>query len=240
MGGAGPPLAVLGQATQPPPCARPTGRIDAAMDLMADRKVPLSLQWTEEVSNGTAVAAATGVLGTANVHVDTAFGDESLSGDLQIVVVAGRAERVTVAAGAAEEVSPYATFSGFRSGSDRPHVMVTQDGGRTWTDISPGLPDAPVNSVIPTSDGLLVVGTDVGVYVSAWNGGEWAALGTNLPMAAVMYLRYHEPTRQLTAATFGRGVYDVVLPRCPAATPRLPLHVPGVGVVGALASCKAS
>jgi photosystem II stability/assembly factor-like uncharacterized protein len=133
----------------------------------------------------------------------------------------------------------YATFSGFRSGSDRAHVMVTQDGGRTWTDIGQGLPDAPVNSVVPTSEGLLLVGTDVGVYLSAWNGGEWAALGSsNLPLAAVMYLRYHEPSKQLTAATFGRGVYDVTLPRCPAASTRLPLRAPGVGVVGVLASCR--
>ncbi|MGS2616219.1 WD40/YVTN/BNR-like repeat-containing protein [Micromonospora sp. LZ34] len=133
----------------------------------------------------------------------------------------------------------YATFSAFRSGSDRPHVMVTRDGGRTWTDIGRGLPDAPVNSVVPTSDGLLLVGTDVGVFVSAWNGGGWAALGADLPEAAIMYLRYHEPTRQLTAATFGRGIYDLTVPRCPAASTTLPLRDPGVGVVGALASCRA-
>ena len=96
-----------------------------------------------------------------------------------------------------------------------------------------------MNSVIPTSDGLLLVGTDVGVFISAWNGGEWAALGANLPNAAVMYLRYHEPTRQLTAATFGRGVYDLTVPRCPAASTKLPLRKPGVGVVGVLASCRA-
>ncbi|MEV5767211.1 glycosyl hydrolase [Micromonospora sp. NPDC052213] len=134
----------------------------------------------------------------------------------------------------------YATFSAFRSGSDRAHVMMTRDGGRTWTDIGGGLPDAPVNSVVPTADGLLLVGTDVGVFVSAWNGGEWASLGGELPAAAVMYLRYHEPTRQLTAATFGRGVYDLTVPRCPAASTRLPLREPGVGVVGVLASCRAA
>lgn len=134
----------------------------------------------------------------------------------------------------------YATFSAFRSGSDRPHVMVTQDGGKTWTDIGRGLPDAPVNSVRPTSDGLLLVGTDVGVFVSGWNGGEWAALGSDLPMAPVMYLRYHEPSRQVTVATFGRGIFDATLPRCPAASTMLPLRDPGVGVVGALASCRAS
>ncbi|HEX5540408.1 MAG TPA: glycosyl hydrolase [Micromonospora sp.] len=134
----------------------------------------------------------------------------------------------------------YATFSGFRAGSDRPHVMVTQDGGRTWADIGKGLPDAPVNSVVPTSDGLLLVGTDVGVYVSGWNGGEWASLGSDLPMAATMYLRYHEPSRQLTVATFGRGIYDLTVPRCPAASTKLPLKEPGDGVVGALASCRAA
>ncbi|WP_207782357.1 WD40/YVTN/BNR-like repeat-containing protein [Phytoactinopolyspora limicola] len=139
-----------------------------------------------------------------------------------------------------DENVAYATFSGFRAGSDRPHLMVTQDGGATWTDLGHGLPDAPVNSVVPTSDGLLIVGTDVGVYLSAWNGGEWAALGDDLPVAATMYMRYHEPTRQLSVATFGRGIYEVDVPRCRAASTRLPLRDPGVGVPGVLASCRAA
>ncbi|MEV6692838.1 glycosyl hydrolase [Micromonospora sp. NPDC051196] len=133
----------------------------------------------------------------------------------------------------------YATFSAFRSGSDRAHVLMTRDGGQTWINIGQGLPDAPVNSIVPTSDGLLMVGTDVGVFLSGWNGGEWAALGKNLPQAPVMYLRYHEPSRQLTAATFGRGIYDVSVPRCPAASTKLPLKNPGVGLVGVLSSCRA-
>ncbi|HEX5598625.1 MAG TPA: glycosyl hydrolase [Micromonosporaceae bacterium] len=145
-----------------------------------------------------------------------------------------------VAVHPADKDIAYATFSGFRSGSDRPHVMMTRDGGRTWTDIGRGLPDAPVNFVVPTSDGLLLVATDVGVYVSAWNGGEWASLGADLPMAAALYLRYHEPSRQLTVATFGRGIFDLTVPRCPAASTKLPLSEPGVGVVGALASCRAA
>lgn len=132
----------------------------------------------------------------------------------------------------------YATFSAFRSGSDRAHVLMTRDGGRNWINIGQGLPDAPVNSIVPTADGLLMVGTDVGVFLSAWNGGEWANLGKNLPQAPVMYLRYHEPSRQLTAATFGRGIYDVTVPRCPASSTKLPLKNPGVGVVGVLNSCR--
>lgn len=118
---------------QGPPYHQSTGRIDAIMDLQADKKVPLSLAYTDEVGNptgtpadatatytvddptiinltdngdGSAVAAATGTLGTANVHVDATAGGTTLTGDLQIVVVAGDAERVAVVAGAPEEVTP--------------------------------------------------------------------------------------------------------------------------------------
>lgn len=111
-----------------------TGRIDLIMDLQADKKVTLSLEWTDEMGNpteapagasatftvddssiinltdngdGTAVAAAVGVLGSATVHVDaTAPGVAPVSGDLLLVVVAGLAERVNIVAGAPEEVTP--------------------------------------------------------------------------------------------------------------------------------------
>lgn len=108
------------------------------MDLMADKKVDLSVGFTDEMGNpttapadaattytvddasiinltdngdGTASAAATGTLGTANVHVDVAFTDSdgnplNVNGDLNIVVVAGLAERVTIVPGAVTEVTP--------------------------------------------------------------------------------------------------------------------------------------
>lgn len=115
------------------PVALPTGRTDLTMDLQADKKVPLSVTFTDEVGNpvaapadavvtytvddpaiialtdngdGTAVAAATGTLGVANVHVEASFSGGVATGDLQIVVVAGLAERIDVVAGAPEEVTP--------------------------------------------------------------------------------------------------------------------------------------
>lgn len=102
------------------------------MDLQADKKVALSLSFTDEVGNpvptptgetvvytvddpsiinltdngdGTAVAAATGALGTANVHAE-ATGPLPGSGDLQLVVVAGDADRFEITAGTPEEVTP--------------------------------------------------------------------------------------------------------------------------------------
>lgn len=116
-----------------PPYALHPRKVDLIMDLQADKQVPLSVQYTDEVGNptpapvgatvaytvddptiinltdngdGTAVAAAVGALGTANVHVEATFNGTTLTGDLQIVVVAGLAERLNVVAGDPTEVTP--------------------------------------------------------------------------------------------------------------------------------------
>ena len=104
------------------------------MDLLADKKVPLMLTFTDEMGNatatpngftatfsvdapsvialtdfgtGTAEAAATGELGSAVVHVEvSAPGMTPASGDLMINVVPGLAERLEIVAGEATEVTP--------------------------------------------------------------------------------------------------------------------------------------
>lgn len=116
-----------------PPYATTISKEGPLVDLQADKKIPLSIQWTDEVGNatdaptdavvtyttdnptvisltdngdGTAVAAATGTLGAANVHVEATANGDTLTGDLAINVVAGLAERITVVAGDPEEVTP--------------------------------------------------------------------------------------------------------------------------------------
>jgi hypothetical protein len=116
----------------PTPCIAHR-KADIIMDLLADQKVALSGEFTDEVGNpvpapagatvvytvddasiinltdngdGTAEAAATGLLGTANVHAEATFDSTVLTGDLQIVVVAGLAERFSIVAGTPEEVTP--------------------------------------------------------------------------------------------------------------------------------------
>ncbi len=114
----------------------PNGKATTVMDLMADQKVALSAEFTDEMGNpaatptdatvtytvddtalialldngdGTAVATAVGPLGTATVHGAASFGGKTVSGDLAIVVVAGLAERFTIAAGTPEEATPDVT-----------------------------------------------------------------------------------------------------------------------------------
>lgn len=110
------------------------GRTNPSMDLKADQRVELTIAWEDEMGNptsapdgvtieytvddaaiialtdnedGTAVAASTGTLGTANVHaVISAPGFPTTTGDLQIVVVAGDAHRATIVAGEPTEVTP--------------------------------------------------------------------------------------------------------------------------------------
>jgi hypothetical protein len=116
-----------------PPYHVSTGKVDLIMDLQADKKVALAAEYTDELGNavpapagatfvytvddptiinltdngdGTAEAAATGTLGTANVHLEATANGSTLTGDLQIVVVAGLAERVSITAGEPEEVTP--------------------------------------------------------------------------------------------------------------------------------------
>jgi photosystem II stability/assembly factor-like uncharacterized protein len=106
----------------------------------------------------------------------------------------------------------YATFSGYRSGSKREHVVRSTDFGRTWKDISGDLPAAPVNELVVLPDRTLVVGTDVGVYVSRDGGVRWRTLGAGLPHVPVLDLDVDPQTRVVTAATFGHGVRRTTLP----------------------------
>lgn len=124
------------RTVQGPPYASTEGKVDVQMDLQADKKVPLSMGFTDELENpvpapagatttytvddpsvvslidadptaGTVWAAATGVLGIAHVESTTDFGDGTVAtGRLELVVVAGDAERAVIVAGAPEEVTP--------------------------------------------------------------------------------------------------------------------------------------
>ncbi|HET7450138.1 MAG TPA: hypothetical protein VFJ78_06035 [Gaiellaceae bacterium] len=113
----------------------------------------------------------------------------------------------------------YATLGGYSShwippgavgedttGIGTGHVFVSHDAGETFTDISGDLPDAPADAVLPVS-GKLVVGTDVGAFVSTDGGATWNVLG-DLPAMPVVRLSI-DPSNanRVVAATYGRGVW---------------------------------
>jgi hypothetical protein len=114
-----------------------------------------------------------------------------------------------VAVDPAAASTAYVTLSGHRAGSYQPHVLVTRDGGLSWTDLSGNLPQAPVNDVILVGVSTLYGATDQGVFVSG--DGVWQRLGTGLPLVPVDDIEYDPGHHRLVAATFGRSMYELVI-----------------------------
>jgi hypothetical protein len=91
------------------------------------------------------------------------------------------------------------------------HVYKSTDAGATFKDISGNLPDIGADDAFPWNGGL-VVATDLGVYwASGTNGGTFAPLAKGLPAAPVFRLnKSPRSSKELIAASYGRGVYRVV------------------------------
>lgn len=85
-------------------------------------------------------------------------------------------------------------------------VFKSTDAGETFTDISGNLPEVITTAIVQRGN-QLIVGTDIGVFISSdLSGSQWAPLG-DLPSVPVNDLVLKPgDDRQLFAGTFGRGV----------------------------------
>jgi photosystem II stability/assembly factor-like uncharacterized protein len=114
-----------------------------------------------------------------------------------------------------ESWTAYAAVNRFRLDDLRPHVYRTRDFGKSWTEITRGLPtNAPVNAVRadPVRRGLLYAATERGVGVSFDDGDSWTSLQVNLPATSVRDLVVHGD--DLVVGTHGRSfwILDDVTP----------------------------
>ena len=107
----------------------------------------------------------------------------------------------------------YAAYAGFGAATpgNTGHVFKTTDAGAHWTNITGGLPDVPVNSLLldPSSDNTLYAGTDVGAFITVNGGKTWQRLGNGMPKVAVWQLDYDPSHAVLAAGTHGRGAYTL-------------------------------
>jgi len=99
--------------------------------------------------------------------------------------------------------------SGFRNDDFRPLVFKTEDFGESWTKITNGLSDAPVNVVAedPYRKGLLYLGNDLGVFISFDDGENWDPFNNNIPPVPVKDLKVQASENDLVVGTYGRGAY---------------------------------
>jgi hypothetical protein len=89
------------------------------------------------------------------------------------------------------------------------HLFKSTDGGETFVDISGNLPDVPATWVTQRGASQLIVGTDIGVFANALEGGTTFAPLRGLPVVPIstMNLKPNDPNL-LVAATYGRGIWS--------------------------------
>ena len=98
----------------------------------------------------------------------------------------------------------------------RQHAWRSSDLGDTWQPIDGnGLPPLPVWRIVPDRKvrSVLWAATDVGVYRSADGGASWNRFGVDLPWLTVHDLYVASDGSLLRAGTYGRGVWEAVLPK---------------------------
>jgi photosystem II stability/assembly factor-like uncharacterized protein len=105
----------------------------------------------------------------------------------------------------------YMTQNGKRDDDFTPYVWKSTDYGKTWLDISKGIPVGPVNVIRedPVNKDILYLGTDGGVYVSMDQGKTWTVLGKDLPFVYVHDLIIHPRENIIVIATHGRGMWAI-------------------------------
>jgi photosystem II stability/assembly factor-like uncharacterized protein len=106
----------------------------------------------------------------------------------------------------------YITKSRRRFDDFRAFVFRTADYGRTWQNLSQGLPSA-ANVIIEdsTKPSLLFVGSDTGVFTSFNRGEQWWPLKSDMPLVPVQDLLIQAREGDLVAGTYGRGIWQTHL-----------------------------
>lgn len=101
-----------------------------------------------------------------------------------------------------------------QDGSMMSHVFLSKDGGKRWSDIDRGkLPNIAHTAVEIRSDkpSCIYVASHCGVHLTRNLGETWISGNGDLPWVPIMDLVYHEKDRTLTAATYGRGLWRMML-----------------------------
>jgi photosystem II stability/assembly factor-like uncharacterized protein len=107
-----------------------------------------------------------------------------------------------------DAATAYAAINSFRLDDLRAHIFRTRDFGKTWTEITKGIPEGGASNTVredPLRKGLLFAGTEGSVYVSFDDGDNWQPLQLNLPHTSMRDLTIHGD--DLIVGTHGRSFW---------------------------------
>ena len=114
----------------------------------------------------------------------------------------------TLEASHSDPQTAYAAINTLRLDDLRPHIYRTRDSGKTWAEITSGIPQNENANAVredPKRKGLLFAGTERAVYVSFDDGDLWQSLRLNMPATSVRDLTVKD--NDLAVATHGRGFW---------------------------------
>jgi photosystem II stability/assembly factor-like uncharacterized protein len=109
----------------------------------------------------------------------------------------------------------YVCYSGYNNTNNGKHIWYSTDQGTSWSDISTGLPDVPVHTLVVenANPSNLYIGTETGVYQTTNRGTTWTSANNNFPaFVPVDELVYQSGTNKLLAFTHGRGAFITTAP----------------------------
>ncbi len=114
------------------------------------------------------------------------------------------------------EASPFDPATAYLAGTmykfddDHPYLYKTTDYGKTWQQITTGIPPGALTRCIredPNKRNLLYAGTETGIYVSFDGGAKWQSMQLNLPVTQIADLAIQKREHELVAATHGRAFW---------------------------------
>lgn len=88
-------------------------------------------------------------------------------------------------------------------------VYESFNGGQTWSNLSSGLPNIPINciAVEDNPEHSIYIGTDLGVYYRDDFSNGWVRFNSGMPNVIVNDLEINYLNNTISAGTYGRGVY---------------------------------
>jgi photosystem II stability/assembly factor-like uncharacterized protein len=109
-----------------------------------------------------------------------------------------------------EAGTAYVAATNYQQDDFRPYLFKTSDYGKTWKKIVNGIPETHFTRAIredPNHRGLLVAGTEFGLYISYDDGENWKSFQLNLPVTPITDLMFHKGEKELVVATQGRAFW---------------------------------
>lgn len=111
-----------------------------------------------------------------------------------------------------DAATAYVTVDFHQMDNRDPFVYKTNDYGKTWTQITNGIPHSMLSYAHciredPVRKGLLYLGTENALYISFDDGKNWQPLQEGLPHAPAYWMTVQERFHDLVVATYGRGFW---------------------------------